>query len=115
MSKHQTARAIMRGQTKGMINAYICPNIHVTITKNLDNGFIPERLACPDCDQISVTMMYLVNQEKFTPVIEWFKPTEGEIQAAELSMSKEHAKSHRDYVNKGGLISRPVKLPSFTG
>lgn len=108
MSKHQTARAIMRCQTKGMINAYICPNIHATITKNVDNGFIPDQIVCPKCDEPALSMVYHVNQN-FTPIVEFFMPSESQIQAAELSLSKEQAASHRHYLNNGGLISREVK------
>jgi len=108
MSQNQTIRKIMTGQTKGMLNAYICPDLHTVITKNVDDGFIPERIACPVCKQISTSLSYNVNQN-FTPTIEFFMPTLAQQQSAELSMTKEQVISHQAYLKKRGLISREYK------
>jgi hypothetical protein len=113
MAKTNLMHAIQNGQTKGMVNAYICSNLHCLVTKNMDHGHIPERIACPKCDEMCVTMMYMVNQT-FEPQVEWFKPSQNEMQASMLSMTPEDAKNHHDYIMNGGLVSRQAKHPSFT-
>lgn len=108
MSKHQKARQIAAGLTKGMVNAYICPDLHSVVTKNLHDGALPIEISCPQCQQPAMSMMYQVNQN-LPHRIEWFRPTEAEMQAASLSMSDKQAAGHRDYViNQKGLISRIV-------
>jgi len=101
-------KGVAKGQTKGFVNAYICSELHSTITTNVDNGFIPDQIVCPKCDEVALSMVYHVNQN-LTPIVEFFRPSESQIQAAELSMTKEQALSHRNYLNNGGLISREVK------
>lgn len=113
MSKHQRARAIAQGLTKGFINAYVCENLHSMVTINTDAGFIPSAVACPQCGAESHSMNYLVNQN-LPPVVEWFKPSEGEMQATELTMNAEQAKIFRTHILKGGLMSREYKLPKLT-
>ncbi len=113
MSQHQKQQKILKGLTKDLVNAYVCSNLHFVITKNVDNGFIPQAIGCPKCKMEAFSMNYSVNQE-FKPEVEWYKPTEGEIQAAELKMDAKQTASNRDYILKGGLISREVKLKSFT-
>lgn len=114
MSKNETLRNIKNGQTKGMVSAYVCTELHTIITKNRDNGHIPDQIYCPKCDNVASNLYYQVNQT-FEPVIEFFKPSEGEIQSAALSMNKEQFKTHEHYLKAGGLVSREIKKEGFTG
>jgi len=107
-------KGIPKGITKGFKNAYVCQNLHHVITVNTNDGFVPDRIVCPQCDTDSYSMSFLINQE-FPAVIEFYKPSEAEMQAAELRMTEGQAKAHRDYINKGGLISKPIKKESLTG
>lgn len=95
--------AIAQGKTKGMVNAYVCPDLHVMITKNNDDGFIPEKVGCMQCGQESKSLHYDVNQN-LGHAIEWFRPTEGEM-AASMLTKDEAAAGYKDYILRGGLIS----------
>lgn len=108
MNKKELIEKIKKGQTKGMINAYICENLHNILTKNIDNGFIPTQIKCPQCESVASSMMYQVNQN-FGHTVEWFKPTEAEMQSHSLSLTESQIQSHREYVKKGGLVSRVVE------
>lgn len=113
MSKNETLRNIKNGVTKGMVNAYVCTELHTIVTKNRDNGHIPDKIYCPKCDAQAISLYYQVNQS-LTPVVEFFKPNEAEIQAAALSMSKENFKTHDHYLKSGGLVSREIEPEGFT-
>lgn len=41
MNKNELINKIKSGQTKGLVNAYICENLHIVVTKNIDDGYIP--------------------------------------------------------------------------
>lgn len=105
MQSNTLLKKIAKGDTKGMINAYVCPDLHTMITVNIDNGHIPDRVACKICDQPAVSMMYQVNQN-LNPVVEWFRPTQGEMDAAMLTMDNQTAKEHKEYIYSGHLIAR---------
>jgi len=105
MNKNELINKIKSGQTKGLVNAYICENLHNILTKNIDNGFIPTQIKCPQCESVASSMMYQVNQN-LGHSVEWFRPTEAEMQSHSLSLTADQIKSHRDYVTKGGLVSR---------
>ena len=109
MSQHQKDRKIKSGETKGMINAYVCTNLHSMVTKNVDSGIIPQIVACPQCGTHSYSMNYKVNQG-LEPQIEWFKPTAGEMQAAELVMTPVQVKDFRRDMARGVLMSRIINL-----
>lgn len=112
MSQNQKLRKIATGQTKGMINAYICEDLHIIITKNMDNGYAPAQVGCPTCDKVCNSLGFNVNQN-LSHAVEFFKPTEAQIQAASLTMTKKEHATHMDYLNRGGLISREAKLPKL--
>lgn len=114
MSKNETLRNIKNGHTKGMISAYVCSDLHTIVTKNVDNGHIPDKIYCPKCDNVAIHLYYQVNQ-KFEPVMEWFKPTEAETQSAALTMTKQQYQTHIHYLQNGGLVSREIKKENFTG
>lgn len=105
MNKNELINKIKSGQTKGLVNAYICENLHIVVTKNVDDGYIPTQTGCTQCDKVASSMMYQVNQN-LGHSVEWFRPTEAEMQSHSLSLNPEQIKSHRDYVTKGGLVSR---------
>lgn len=105
MNKNELINKIKSGQTKGLVNAYICENLHIVVTKNLNDGVIPNQISCPQCSKAANSMMYQVNQN-LGHSVEWFRPTEAEMQIHSLSLTADQIKSHRDYVTKGGLVSR---------
>lgn len=105
MSKHQLQRLIAAGKTKGMINAYICPDLHIMVTKNMDDGFIPSAVGCMTCGQESQSLHFNVNQN-MGHTIEWFLQTEGEMQAEMLKMDAKKAEQYKSYVVGRGLTSR---------
>lgn len=109
MSQHQKDRKIKSGETKGMINAYVCENLHSMVTKNLDSGIIPPIVQYPQCESKSYSMNYRVNQG-LQPQIEWFKPSQGDMQAAELTMKRDQVKDFRENVARGVLMSRLISL-----
>ena len=92
---------------KGLVNAYICPDLHSVVTKNIDDGFIPTEISCPQCAKPSISMMYQVNQ-KLPHRVEWYKPTDAEIKSQMLSMNNKQAATFKDYIAKGGLSNRLV-------
>ncbi len=118
MSKHQIQRLIATGKTKGMINGYICPDLHIMVTKNVDDGNIPNAVGCMTCGQESTSLHYNVNQN-MGHTIEWYLQTEGEMQSTMLSMDAKKANGYKEYVVNRGLTSRLVPkiedLKPFTG
>lgn len=113
MSKNQILRNIRSGKTKGYVNAYICSELHTIITKNVDDGHIPDKIYCPKCDKVAMSMYYQVNQS-FYPTIEFFRPTEAETKSATLTMSKEQFEEHSRYLRGGGLVSRLIETEKLT-
>lgn len=97
--------AIAQGKTKGMVNAYVCPDLHTMITKNNDDGYIPEMVGCMQCNQESKSLHFDVNQS-LGHAIEWYKPTEGEMNAAMLKMDEVKSAGYKEYILRGGLISK---------
>jgi len=113
MSKNQILRNIRAGKTKGYVNAYVCTELHTIITKNVDDGHIPDKIYCPKCDKIAGSLYYQVNQS-FSPTIEFFRPTQAETKSATLTMSKEQYNEHIQYLNSGGLVSRLIEPEKLT-
>lgn len=113
MSKHQFLNRMAQGKMKGMINAYVCPELHTTITKNVDDGFIPSEIGCLQCQQPARTMQFQVNQS-FKPIAEWYMPSKAEQQAYCLGLKKDEADRYLAHIRKGGLMSRSVtNTPKF--
>lgn len=113
MSKNQILRNIRAGKTKGYVNAYVCSELHTIITKNKDDGHIPDKIYCPKCDKVAMSMYYQVNQS-FSPTIEFFRPTQAETKSATLTMSKEQFDEHTRYLRGGGLVSRLIETEKLT-
>jgi hypothetical protein len=107
MSKNQTANKIAQGRTKGMVNAFICPDLHSITTKNADDGIIPNQISCPQCGQTAMSMMYQVNQN-LGAVVEWYRPTLSEMDASSISMTDEQFEGRKKYISNGGLLSRKI-------
>lgn len=109
MSQHSKERKIESGKTKDLINAYVCENLHSMVTKNVDDGITPPIVMCPQCGTRSYSMNYKVNQG-LQPQIEWFKPSVGDMQAAELTMTPMQVKDYREQMKRGVLMSRIINL-----
>lgn len=87
------------------IDAYICQDLHTTITKVIDEGSVPPMVTCPTCHQPARSMGFHVNQN-FSHTVEWYKPTQAEMDAQSLKMKKDEFDRFKEYVTKGALISR---------
>lgn len=92
----------MEGQNK--VNAYICEELHITVTKNVDAGVTPMFIGCPECKKIhskhamATSRMYRVNQS-IPHTHEWYKPASNEgLNHFEI-----------EHVEQGGLLLRKVK------
>jgi hypothetical protein len=97
------------------INAYVCFNLHITVTKNVDEGVTPMFIACPKCFKQAISMMYNVNQSS-KPTQQWYKPTRDEIVAEAKAVTKNFNVSFldvfnnlQDHVSKGGLLMKELK------
>jgi hypothetical protein len=97
----------IKQKRKGLINAYICPDLHSVVTKNVDEGMIPNEISCPQCAKPSISMMYQVTQT-LPHRIEWFKPTDAEVKSQMLSMTDKQANAFKEYINNGGMANRLV-------
>lgn len=60
-------------ENKGNKNAYICSNLHSTVTEYADSGVTPMFISCPICKEMSTSMMGRVNQS-IEATHEWYKP-----------------------------------------
>jgi hypothetical protein len=100
-------------QPKPRIDAYICPDLHATITILLENqnGRPPANIKCTQCDQQARSQGFYVNQN-FSPIFEWYKPTEEEVKEL-ANKIKEKPEYNRfcDLINKGMLVSRLYVKP----
>lgn len=93
----------MEGQNK--VNAYICDNLHITVTKNIDEGVTPMFIGCPECKALcdeyeaATSRMYRVNQS-IPHTHEWYKPTNIEgLNQFEV-----------EHIGQGGLLLRKAGL-----
>ena len=85
-------------QSENTINAYVCEDLHIIITKDVEIGVSPALIKCPICDKASKSQFYIVNQS-LIPTHEFRKPKEGEIIDSKLEQ----------HVIKGGLLLYPIK------
>lgn len=81
------------------INAYECPDGHLTVTIDLEDGTTPMMMNCrnPSCGKVSRSKWYKVDQN-LKPTFEWFKPTD----------MKKLNPAERDHVQRGGLLIRKI-------
>lgn len=90
-------------------NAYVCSNLHSTVTINTDQGTTPMIIACPQCNERAMSMMYNVNQQ-LEPSHEWYSPTDEDWKDLKADISsKEVIANMQHHVAKGGLLLRPIK------
>lgn len=98
---------------KGLLNAYICGRLHVTVSKDVDDGTTPMYIHCKMCgnvhDELSmaVSKMYRMDQT-LQHSVEWYKPTEQELADMADNYSPEAYASILDHVSKGGLLDREI-------
>ena len=101
-------------EEKGKINAYICEDLHTTITENLHEGTTPMFITCRECEKTSRTprmatsRMYRVNQS-LKATHEWYNPNGEELKQ---ELANAHPLSHAgllEHVGKGGLLLRKKK------
>jgi len=102
-------------EQQNKINAYICGQLHSTITQNKDEGVTPMFITCDQCNGRATSKMYMVDQA-LQPTHEWFKPTEDEIKFEARKMAKYHHipydgiyNSLKEHARKGGLSLRKIK------
>lgn len=124
MSKSKTARRRVAHQPRplrrippqvetfvGMLNVYLCPLRHPTVTVDRDAGVTPSHLPCPhreargfpvvtvECGLAAHSNWYRVPPD-LTPTHEWYRPTDTERRTL-----NQHAAEH---VDRGGLLLRPI-------
>lgn len=97
-------------------NAFICANLHATITEDIDEGVTPMFIPCEGCAAIGIenaarTQMYMVDQT-FDATHEWYKPKHEELPAlrAEWGVQFDSIMTH---LNKGGLLLRKRKTTNL--
>lgn len=100
---------------KGCFNVYRCPDGHLTVTKDVDDGVTPMFLACrhdgtTDCGQRAVSAGYPEGPmpaellERFeTYGFEWYAPT--------VKWARRKGTEMLAHVQKGGLVLRPAPRP----
>ncbi len=92
------------------LNAYICEDLHITVTNDKDEGTTPFMIPCPVCNSAATSRMYKVNNknENLKPTHEWYKP-----EPKEWDLLSDNAIEH---VKQGGLMLRkiPKKKPEKT-
>ena len=102
-------------EKKGMINAYVCANLHASVTIHRNDGVTPMFINCPICGMQATSRMGNVNTN-FKPVFEWYAPTEAEIKAEatfKALLFKSNAKRLEDkirfHVEQVGLLMRKIE------
>lgn len=99
-------------EKKGSKNAYICDNLHATVTEHKDDGVTPMFIECPVCNAQATSRMGRVNQ-KLESTHEWYKPSEQDV----IEEAKNYAAAFninydillagfKNHVEKGGLLMR---------
>lgn len=83
---------------KGLKNIYQCPNGHILITIDTDEGTTPFMTMCPSCGERSTSRVYRVPQD-LIPTHEWYK----------AKIKKNMSEWTKDHIERGGLILRPIK------
>ena len=86
------------------VNAYVCDNLHITVTKDVDRGVTPMFIGCPECKTLykkhlmASSRMYRVNQSA-PHTHEWYRPASNEgLSQFEI-----------EHVEQGGLLLRKIK------
>lgn len=91
------------------IDAYVCPELHILLTEKVDEGKQPMRISCIQCGQPAISLAYNVNQN-FVATMEWYRPTEAEMQIEMLKMKTPEFNRFKEFIIKGGLLARPKQV-----
>lgn len=111
--QQETERLRNLGQRqRNKINAYVCHDLHATVTEDIEEGVTPMFILCPKCNALgaqnkATSMMYQVNQMLF-PTHEWYKPTADDWKELAAEIYPPAVQAMRDHVEKGGLLLRPI-------
>lgn len=99
-------------------NAYVCPQLHITVTEDRDEGTTPMFINCPDCGpaltpeegekRMAGSIMYRINQN-LSATHEWYKPTKTEMDDLYADLNPRSFKSILEHVKLGGLLLREKK------
>lgn len=81
-------------------NAYVCPNLHITKTVQIDDGSTPLVLKCQVCKTPAKSMMGMVNPN-IEADYEWYKPSDIVLNTL--------GPAERAHINKGGLFLRKIE------
>lgn len=100
------------------INAYICNNLHITVTIDGDKGVTPMFISCPKCDGMASSRMYDVDTS-IMPTHEWYLPNEADIKREAEDFVKNHSNipyeeiynAIKEHTDNGGLSLREIKYP----
>jgi len=95
---------------KGKKNIYICNEGHKTVTVDRDKGTTAFLIACPECPppKTARSSMYRVDQS-LEPTHEWYNPTEEDLRDLKSDMALEIFTNIKAYVERGGLLFRPIR------
>jgi hypothetical protein len=100
---------------KVSVNAYVCENLHATVTSYKDSGTTPMFILCPICETRAVSKMGMINQA-LEANYEWYKPTDKEIiEDSKIVANKYNLLfddvfiTQQQYVKNGGLLMRKIK------
>lgn len=96
-------------------NAYVCPQLHITVTEDRDEGTTPMFIDCPNCPvlpsekeevkRMAVSLMYRINQN-LNATHEWYKPTKSEMDDFFADMYPGAFQALHKHVKDGGLLIR---------
>lgn len=91
----------------GMLNAYVCPNLHVMVTYDYHKGTTPYMIKCRTCGEKAISYMYRVNQNNpniLTQAI-WYTPCKEECDSLTHALA--------EHVTNGGLILKVLEGDKF--
>jgi hypothetical protein len=107
-----TTMSETKERPKKKINAYICSELHATVTEDVHQGTTPMFIECPKCKSnhkmnAARSQMYLVNQS-LPPSHEWYKPIAEQMPAIQAEYGSAF-KLVLEHLNQGGLLLREKK------
>ncbi len=88
------------------VNCYICPDGHITKTKDVDAGVTPMMHKCGICNKYARSSFFKDIAPEQEPVEEWYRPNLDET----LKLSNNSGLL--DHVLNGGLLCRKIKRDS---
>lgn len=90
---------------QGKHNIYKCPDGHLTVTIDRDDGVTPYLTSCTHsgCQELARSHIYNPMCQVFEPTHEWYKPTLEEATHLELN------EATLEHIRRGGLILREME------